>query len=110
MRLKGVCMAVSLSLVGACASAPPPKDRMAWAEATVREAKAAGAERVPSANAQLEYAKSEIRLARAFARDDDNDRAESMLRRAAADARLAVALARQAQAHDPTQLPTNSMA
>src|SRR5690242_20319108 len=79
IRLRGVCMAVSLSLVGACASAPPPKDRMAWAEATVREARAVGAERVPSANAQLEQAKSEIRLARAFVRDDDNDRAESML-------------------------------
>src|SRR4029077_17494800 len=109
MRLRGVCMAVSLSLVGACASAPPPKDRLAWAETTVREAKAVGAERVPSANAHLEHAKSEIRLARAFVRDDDNDRAESMLRRAAADARLAVALAREAQAHDRTLPPNNSM-
>jgi hypothetical protein len=103
-----VCVAVSL-VVSACASSPPPKDRMAWAEATVREAKAAGAERVPSANAQLEYAKSEIRRARAFARADDNDRAESMLRRAAADAQLAVALVREAQAHDQTQSPTNSI-
>jgi hypothetical protein len=46
---------------------------------------------------------------RAFVRDDDNDRAESMLRRAAADARLAVALAREAQAHDQTRTPTNPM-
>ena len=63
-------------------------------------AKAAGAEGVPSANAQLKRAKSEIERARALSAKNDNDEAESMLRRAAADAQLAIALAREAQAHE----------
>jgi len=73
---------------------------MAWAEATVREAQAAGAESVPSAKAQLGRAKSEIQRARALSAKNDNEQAESMLRRAAADAQLAIALAREAQAHE----------
>jgi hypothetical protein len=73
---------------------------MAWAEATVREAQAAGADDVPSAKAQLERAKSEIQRARDLSAKNDNDEAESMLRRAAADAQLAIALAREAQAHE----------
>ena len=96
--LGGLCAAVSLSLLAACAGAPPPKDRMAWAEATVREAQAAGAESVPSANAQLQRAKNGIERARALSAKNDNDQAESMLRRAAADAQLAIALAREAEA------------
>jgi len=71
---------------------------MAWAEATVREAQAAGAESVPSANAQLQRAKNGIERARALSAKNDNDQAESMLRRAAADAQLAIALAREAEA------------
>jgi hypothetical protein len=98
--MSGLCAAVSLSLVAACAGAPPPKDRMAWAEATVREAQAAGAESVPSANSQLNRARSEILRARALSAKNENDQAESMLRRAAADAQLAIALAREAQAHE----------
>ena len=96
--LGGLCAAVSLSLLAACAGAPPPKDRMAWAEATVREAHAAGAEGVPSANDLLRRAKDAIQRARALSAKNENDQAESMLRRAAADAQLAIALAREAEA------------
>jgi hypothetical protein len=71
---------------------------MAWAEATVHEAKAAGAEDVPSANTQLERARDEIRRARALSAKNENEQAESMLRRAATDAQLAIALAREAHA------------
>lgn len=77
---------------------------MAWAESTVRQAEEAGAERVPSANAQLERAKSEIRIARSLSQQNDNDRAESMLRRAAADAELAVALAEESRLHEETEI------
>jgi hypothetical protein len=73
---------------------------MAWAEATVREAEAVGAANVPSANDQLERAKNEVRLAKLLSAREDNERAESMLRRAAADAQLAAALTREAQAHE----------
>lgn len=73
---------------------------MAWAEATVREAEAVGAADLPSANAELERARSEIRLARLLSSREDNDRAESMLRRAAADAQLAAALTREAQTRE----------
>ena len=98
---------VSLSLLAACAGAPPPKDRMAWAEASVREARAAGAEQVPAASVQLERARGEIRVAHSLCRDDENEKAESMLRRAAADAQLAVALAREARARsEPFSRPT----
>jgi hypothetical protein len=73
---------------------------MAWAEATVREAEGVGAANVPSANAELERARNEIRLARLLSSREENERAESMLRRAASDAQLAAALAREAQARE----------
>ncbi len=95
--LSCVCAAVSLSLVCACASAPPPKDRLAWAQAKVRESELGGAELVPVANSEFERAKREVRLAQSLSRRGKNDRAESMLRRAAADAELALALAGEAR-------------
>jgi len=93
-----LCAMVSVSVVSACASAPPPKDRMAWAVSSVREAQEAGAESVPAAQKQLDRAKGEILMAKSLSKENDNDRAESMLRRAAADAQLATALAREARA------------
>jgi len=98
-----MCAAASLSLVCACASAPPPKDRMAWAQAEVAKSEQSGAERIPAASAELQRAKGEIRLARSLSRKGENDKAESMLRRAAADADLSLALAREARvAENPT--------
>lgn len=95
--LSCVCAVVSLSLVCACASAPPPKDRLAWARTKVRESELGGAALVPVASSELERAKGEIRSAQSLSRRGENERAESMLRRAAADAQLALALAREAR-------------
>lgn len=92
-----LCLAASLAPFCACASAPPPKDRMAWAQSKVRESQLCGAELVPVANTELERAKGEIRRARSLSKAGNNDEAESMLRRAAADAELALALASQAR-------------
>ena len=51
-------------------------------------------------HAELERARNEIRLARLLSSREENERAESMLRRAASDAQLAAALAREAQARE----------
>lgn len=83
--------------VGACASAPPPVERMASAEAAVRAAREVGSDRVPSAELQVKLAEEEIQKARALSNDGDNREAETMLLRASADAELAVALAREDQ-------------
>jgi hypothetical protein len=74
---------------------------MAWAQDKVRESELCGAELVPVANAQLQRARGEIQLARKLSKGGENERAESMLRRAAADAELAFALTQESQVDSP---------
>ena len=79
----------------ACAGAPPPTDRMASAEAEARAAEAVGAERVPSASLSYKLASDEIAKGRRLMNDGDNEEADRMFQRAAADAELSLALTRQ---------------
>lgn len=96
-------MIASVSLFVACASSPPPADRMASTEASVQAARDLGADRVPSAEAELRLAMDEIQRARELAKNDENDLADSMLQRAAADAELAIALATEDNVRNEAQ-------
>jgi len=89
-------LSLSATIAGGCASAPPPTERLASAEAAVRAAREIGAERVPTAELQVKLADEELQRARALAKQGENERADSMLLRASSDAELAVALAREA--------------
>jgi tryptophan 2,3-dioxygenase len=65
------------------------------ASATARSAELVGANETPVAQFHLKLAEEQIALAAALAEDGKEDRAESLLMRAEADAQLALLLARE---------------
>lgn len=79
----------------ACGSAPQPTERLATAQAAVRAAKEVGAKDVPQAQLHTQLAEEQVQQAQKMIENGDNERAEMVLRRATADAELAVALARE---------------
>jgi hypothetical protein len=90
-------------LAVACASSHMPAEKMASAEAAVRAAREVGAENVPQAELHVKLAQDQIAKARRLIDSGDNDRAAWMLRRADADAELALALAREASTRTEAQ-------
>jgi hypothetical protein len=81
----------------ACGSAPQPTERLSTAQSAVRAAKEVGAKDVPQAQLHTQLAEEQVIQAQKMIADGDNERAEMVLRRAVADAELAVALAREAE-------------
>lgn len=90
-----VSLTLAIPFMAACASAPPPSERMALAESAVRAAREVGAERAPTAQLHVRLAEEEIQKAAALSNNGENERADTMLQRASADAELALALARE---------------
>ncbi len=88
------CLLVA-SFSGACASVPPPSERLTSAEAAIRGALEVDANTVPRAQLHLKLAQEQVDKAKRYIQDDQNDRAELALRRAQADAELAIVLARE---------------
>jgi hypothetical protein len=106
-------LAISLTAlgIGACGSATLPTQQLASTEASVRAAQELGAQNVPRAELHLRLAKEEVDRAHKLADDGDQDKATMQLDRARADAELAVALTRQAQAEsDLAQVSKNDVA
>ncbi len=90
---------LGFNMLAACGSSlPPPSDRLASAEAAARSARELGAERSPSAKLHLTLAEEQIDKAKGLMKENDNNRADVVLQRAAADAELAVMLAKGVQA------------
>ena len=88
-------LVIAAPLVWACgATFPPPTQRMADAESAERSARELGANDEPVAKLSLQLAREQISQARAAMTDGENQRADSLLIRAKADAELAVAQAR----------------
>jgi hypothetical protein len=83
-----------------CGSAPAPTERLATAKAGVRSAHELGASSVPQAALHVKLAEEQIQLAHKLLADGENERAEALLQRAAADADVAVALAREKRVLD----------
>ncbi len=97
-------LTIMLPFVFACgASMPPPTQRMADAESAERSAVELGASNVPAAKLSLKLAREQIALAKRAMDDGDNERADSLLIRAKADAELAIAQAREKGASADTQ-------
>jgi hypothetical protein len=81
---------------GACGgSIPPPTQRMADAQSAARSARELGADSVPAAQLSLKLAQEQISDAKVAMADGENERADSLLIRAKADAELSVAQARE---------------
>ena len=80
---------------GACATVPPPHERVASSEAAIRGAGEVGAEQVPQAALHLKLAQEAVQRAKVLMKDGDNEEAGFVLLRAQADAELALALARE---------------
>jgi hypothetical protein len=89
--------------VSSCASAPPPVEKMEASQAAIRAAEELGAKKVPQAALHLQLAKEQSEAAKSSLAQGERERAEGLLLRAAADAELALALARESSARDEAQ-------
>ena len=91
---------MSLAAVGlvGCASAPMPAVELQRAEASIRGAEELGALGVPDARLHLEMAKDQDARGKKMVADGDA-RGALVLARAAADAELAMGIAREAAVH-----------
>jgi len=93
-------LALMTPLLWACgASFPAPTQRMADAQAAERSAREVGANNEPAAQLSLKLAQDQIASAQKVMLEGDNERADSLLIRAKADAELALAQAREKGAH-----------
>ena len=98
MKIVQTGFVVGIGLIAiACGGAPQPTERLASAQAAVRAAKEVGADNVPQAQLHTKLAEEQVIQANKLIEEGENERAEMILRRATADAELAVALAREAE-------------
>jgi len=82
-----------------CVGAQVPTDRLASAEAAIRTAREVSAERTsPQGALHLQLAREQLDAAKRLVADGDMKRAEWVLRRAEADAELALQMAREERA------------
>jgi pyridoxal biosynthesis lyase PdxS len=78
-----------------CASAPLAPDRLASSQAAIRSANEVGAGDLPQAELHVRLAQEELAQAKQLQKDGEDARAELFLQRSAADAELAIILARE---------------
>lgn len=98
----GLYVLLSLPAFG-CASAPAPTEQLTTAKAAVRSAEELGASGVPAAELHVKLAQEQIAHASKLMEEGENERAARVLQRAAADAELALALAKEAAARNAAQ-------
>lgn len=100
MRTLFTSFLVILPVLGACgASMPPPTQRLADAESATRSARELGAHSVPAAALSLKLAQDQIAMAKKAMSEEENEKANSLLIRAKADAELAIAQSRERTAN-----------
>ena len=81
-------------LLGGCATAGPSTESLEATAASIRSAEELGAPRVPKASLHLQLAKEQSQHAKQLNDKGDGEEARRLVKRADADAELAVALAR----------------
>ncbi|MBM7113443.1 DUF4398 domain-containing protein [Archangium primigenium] len=99
MRRALIAVGLVFGVVG-CAGAQrvPPTGQLVDSQVTIRQAEEAGASAVPDAAQHLQWAQEQTEGARRLLEQNRRDEAALFLQRAAADAELALALAREAPA------------
>ena len=100
MRSGRFAVATAFLTLGACASVPPPHDRLASSQASIRGAEEAGVDGIPKAELELKLAQDGVERARALMKSGDNQEATTVLLKAQADAELAIVLARDGRARN----------
>jgi Domain of unknown function (DUF4398) len=103
MTYRQIVAALTFALSLGCASYPRPIEAATASEASIRAAQEVGAQQVPSAALQFQLAKEELANAQALMKDNENEKADSMLIRSRADAELAIALTKEAKAQADEQ-------
>jgi hypothetical protein len=93
------CLSV-LALSVACGASAPPTLQQSKTQSAIRGAEVAGAEDTPKAKLHLKMAKDHLANAEQLISEEEYDDAALVLRRAEADAELAIALAKEEQARD----------
>jgi hypothetical protein len=86
---------ISLSLAGCGGGYPEPRNQLTASEAAVRAAEVAGAQNSPQSALHLKRAREQVDSGRGLIQEGENERAEWVLRRAQADADLALSLAEE---------------
>lgn len=90
--------ATLLAAFGCGASYPPPTQQLADVQSANRSAVELGAQTNPKAQLHLKLAEEQLAQAKSAMEKDDNARADDLLKRAKADAELAIALTRETDA------------
>ena len=97
-----VLTSVAASVVVCGSNIPPPSDKLASAEASVRAARELGAEKEARPRLQLSLATEQIEKAKSLIAKNDNRAADVILQRAHAEADLSVMLAKENNARPET--------
>lgn len=97
MKLHWMLLACTMPLlaVTACGGAAAPTARLTTAEAALRAASEVGAAEVPRAALHMKLAQEQIDEAHQLMDDGNNEQADLALRRAQADAELAITVTRE---------------
>jgi hypothetical protein len=93
--LISMLFAASSFVLGCGATFPVPTQQLADTESAERSAAELGAANEPTARLHLQLAHDQLEQAKTAIRDGTNDRAAGLLRRAKADAELAIAITRE---------------
>jgi len=91
------------SLMVGCGGAAMPTEQLTTAKASVAAAEVAGANDEPAAALKLKHARDQIEQAEKLIAEEENERAFWLLRRAAVDADVALALAEEAETAQAAQ-------
>lgn len=88
-------LGIAMSLAGCGGGYPEPRNQLTASEAALRAAEVAGAQNSPQSALHLKRAREQVDSAKDLIQEGENERAEWVLRRAQADADLALALAHE---------------
>jgi len=91
----GMILIAACALAGCATASTLPAEKIAGPEGSAKAAAEIGANQVPEARLHLQLAEQQMDLARSLLKQGDKERAMRMLRRAEADADLAIALTKQ---------------
>ena len=95
MAVMAVSILLAAAIAGCAASGPTFKESSEPSKSSIRAAEEVGAAKVPSASFYLQLAKEKLENARALAAEGKKEEAASMLKRAEADAELAITLSHE---------------
>ena len=106
MRIRGTSLAsfwLAAGLAAGCGASAPPTLQLTESKSAIRGAEEAGASDTPKAALHLKMARDHLKNAEQLIGDEDYDDASLVLKRAQADAELAISLAKEAKARSDAE-------